>query len=173
MARRMFRLISRKIRATFISIHWNVCKTIAQYEDTTDYLADFLGGELIPDSSTIRHHMMPYLIEKTLVNSFVYECSVTKDGYMTGNSARKKKSVVFFPSPWAVMDVCKVRLSYEIFFNPNACWFIGHRGINNSACIERSRIFWDPGEMLERSISFWVDGEGYPVHAEIGDVLSL
>lgn len=62
------------------------------------YLTAFHDETVMAGSSTVRQHMVQYLIENNFVSSFVYEFPVTKDDDTTGSSARKMKVIVVLPS---------------------------------------------------------------------------
>lgn len=58
------RLIPRSILAAFLSIYVNLRMTVAQYEHIAAYSATVHGERFMAGISTIRKHMLPYLIKK-------------------------------------------------------------------------------------------------------------
>lgn len=162
---KMFRFMSKRMLASFMSIYGTVRMIIEQYKRMSEYMEDFQGWRIMPGSATIGQHIMPYLLSNNFVSEIIHKVPVTKDVDRTDSYDQKKKAVVVLPSSFALMDVYTSHIIDDISCHPNDSRFIDHSGIHHTACIERSRIIVYPREVFERSFSFWADDGSYPAEA--------
>lgn len=157
----------------FMSLYGKVRLTLEQYSFFACVMRETGSNARLPSHGKIRQHLLPHLMARKFVSSELRCFEVTKDGDEGHGSARSIPGILVSPLSWAVMDVACVHVADELFCKHHACSC--HRTTDNfsTRTIEQSNIVQNPEDVFHRCRSFWVDLDGFPYQARVGDCISI